>query len=141
MQICKNLKKKLNGALYCKLLKKEIYISNCNGCMDKKYKTNKPSKRTQALAIPKNMKLIVWERDNHRCIFCQKLVHWSMANSHVIKRSHSGLGTEKNIITNCRKCHELLDDSIERLERLEYAKQYLLGIYGEIEENDTIYKK
>ncbi len=31
------------------------------------------SKRAKALEIPKKVKLIVWERDNHQCIFCHRL--------------------------------------------------------------------
>ena len=43
--------------------------------------------------------MAVWERDNHRCIFCGKLVPYNLANSHFIKRSQGGLGIEQNIMT------------------------------------------
>ena len=51
-------------------------------------------KVTKATAIPKAVKLKVWKRDKHKCIFCQTPVSWNYANSHYIKRSHLGLGIE-----------------------------------------------
>ena len=63
------------------------------------------SERTKALMITKDTKLQVWERDNHRCIFCGRYVEWNYANSHFIKRSQGGLGIPENIMTNCQECH------------------------------------
>lgn len=141
MKKCINLKLKINGKLYCKLHKKEIPYNYCIGCIDKKYKTNKPTKRTKDLGIDKKTKMIVWERDNHRCIFCGKLVPWNNANSHFIKRSHGGLGIERNIITNCEKCHHKFDDTPEREEMWEYAERYLMSKYKDFDIRDLLYKK
>ena len=99
------------------------------------------SKRTKALEISKETKLIVWERDDHRCIFCQRYVEWNYANSHYIKRSHGGLGIEKNIMTNCERCHNLFDDSIYREQMKQFAKEYLMSKYEDWNEDDLTYKK
>lgn len=139
---CSYLKQKLDRTIYCKLLKKKISISECNGCTDKTITFKKTKKRTKELAISKQVKLKVWERDNYRCIFCGELVPYNMANSHFIKRSQGGLGIEENIMTNCERCHRLFDSSKERKEwRLEYAENYLKSKYKEWNKKDLVYKK
>lgn len=130
----------MNGKLYCKIRKKEIPYNMCVGCLDKKYKTS-TTKRTKELGIAKNTKLAVWERDNHRCIFCGKLVPWNMANSHFIKRSHGGLGIERNILTNCEECHHKFDDTTDREKMWEYAEMYLMSKYKDFDIRELIYKK
>ena len=45
------------------------------------------SKRSKACEIPPKVKEIVWNRDKHRCIFCQRYVPKFCANAHFIKRS------------------------------------------------------
>lgn len=141
MKKCSYLSLKISGIKYCKYLKKEIPPGYCVGCIHKKYKTPKPTKRTQALSITKKTKMIVWERDHHRCIFCKKLVPWYMANSHLIKRSHGGLGIEQNILTNCEECHQKLDDTIKRKELFDYAVRYLSMKYDNFYLDNLTYKK
>lgn len=130
----------MNGKLYCKIRKKEIPYNMCVGCLDKKYKTS-TTKRTKELGIAKKTKLIVWERDNHRCIFCGRLVPWNLANSHFIKRSHGGLGIERNILTNCEECHRKFDDTADREKMWEHAERYLMSKYKDFDIRDLIYKK
>lgn len=141
MRKCVNLKIKMSGRLYCKLYKKDIPLNYCIACKDKKYKSQLPSKRTKALDITKKTKLAVWERDNHRCIFCGKLVPWNMANSHFIKRSQGGLGIERNILTNCEECHHRFDDTPEREVLWEHAERYLMSKYRDFDINKLTYKK
>lgn len=139
---CSYLKQKLDRTIYCKFLKKKISINECIGCPNKVFITTGSSRRTKELSITKKVKLAVWERDNHRCIFCGKLVPWNLANSHFVKRSQGGLGVEQNIMTNCEECHRLFDDSKEREEwRLEYAERYLRLKYPEWNEEELKYKK
>ena len=99
------------------------------------------SKRTKALEIPKAIKLKVWERDQHKCIFCQRPVSYQLANSHFIKRSHGGLGIEENIMTNCLDCHHKFDDTIQRKEMLIYAENYLKSKYQNWNKEKLIYKR
>ena len=139
---CSSLKIKLDRTIYCKYLNRKININECIGCPNKVIITTGSSRRTKELSISKKVKLAVWERDNHRCIFCGKLVPWNLANSHFVKRSHGGLGIEQNIMTNCEECHRLFDDSKERNEwRLEYAERYLKLKYPDWDIDKLTYKK
>lgn len=139
---CCYLKQKLDRTIYCKFFKKQISISECVNCKNKVLATKKVSKRTKELAISKKVKLAVWERDKHRCIFCGQLVPWNNANSHFIKRSQGGLGIEQNIMTNCDTCHKAFDDSKERNTwRLDYAEKYFKSKYKDWNKKDLIYKK
>ena len=141
MKKCAHLKLKLNGLLYCKVFDKEIPKTFCYACKNKEFKHNKPTKRTKALGITKKTKLAVWERDNHRCIFCGKLVPWNNANSHFIKRSQGGLGIERNILTNCEECHHKFDDTPEREVLWEHAERYLMSKYKDFDIDSLTYKK
>lgn len=42
MSFCKNLVKKINGKLRCKIIKQEIVLDYCKKCLNFKPKTNKP---------------------------------------------------------------------------------------------------
>lgn len=148
---CKYMKPKINKGTWC--TRDDIRCTNCN---NKEY--NKPKctkilkncakikgkkhKLTKATEIPKKIKLIVWERDEHKCIFCGTLVTWHYANSHFIKRSHSGLGIDpKNIMTNCYKCHKLFEESKHREEMKEIARNHFKEKYTDWKEEDLVYKK
>lgn len=139
---CVMMKKKLNGEVFCKELNKNISPFNCNNCTLKSYsKSSQKHKQTKFTDIPKKVKLIVWERDNRKCIFCGKPVPWNFANSHYIKRSQKGLGIEENIMTNCARCHMLFEESKYRDDMKEYAKEYLQSKYINWREDELIYKK
>ena len=145
---CINLKQKLDRSLYCKINKCSITLKDCNNCKFKEYKEirkkpieGKKHKLTKATEIPKSVKLAVWERDEHKCIFCHKNVPWNYANSHYIKRSHNGLGIEQNIFTACIECHQKFDDSIERENMKTIAFNHLCKFYENLNECDLIYRK
>lgn len=97
------------------------------------------SKRSQATDIPKSVKDAVWERDGRMCIFYGS--PFAFPEAHIIPRSSGGLGVEKNIITVCRRCHNLLDQSTKREKMLGIAKRYLERIYGNISEDEVKYAK
>ena len=146
---CIYLKQKLNRELYCNYNKKRLERGMCASCnaddryhySPAKFKTHKKHKQTKFTDIPKKVKLIVWERDNHKCLFCGKQVPWNNANSHYIKRSHGGLGIEENIMTNCEKCHAMFEESPYRSEMKAYAKRYFKSMYPNWDEKELIYKK
>ena len=94
--------------------------------------------RTKVCAIPKEVKLIVYERDHERCIFCGAP---GLPEAHVIPRSHGGLGVPQNIITVCRFCHDKLDNSTDRQQMLDVAVAYLKRYYPDISQTDVIYQK
>lgn len=138
--------KNYNKIGYCTRDRKEVSLF-CKECENIEYKEqknkikSKKHKLTKATEIPKKVKVIVWERDDHSCIFCKKTVAWNYANSHYIKRSHKGLGIEQNIMTNCEKCHKLFEESIYRERMKEYARNYLMSKYDDWKEEDLVYRK
>jgi len=165
---CKNLKyrtKKSRRFLYCDLLKKEITFNDCKDCANKEYKvikytisskncakkstSNKKSpligghkhKLTKATEIPMKVKKIVWERDNHRCIYCNKYVDVYYANSHFIKRGQLGKGIEENVVTACQNCHYLYDFGTNSKEMINYTREYLKSKYSDWGEEKLVYKK
>ena len=144
------------GQLYyfCSKRCEIVELCVCRGCLNKDFKEvkklaaktpinkiSKTNKITKATAIPKKIKLKVWERDNHKCIFCQTPVSWNYANSHFIKRSHLGLGIEENIFTACPTCHHDFDDTPKREFLLPLAKDYLMSKYDYWNEDMLVYKK
>lgn len=100
------------------------------------------SKRSKACAIPKRVKEIVWNRDNHRCIVCNRYVPMTYANAHFIKRSQGGLGIEENIVTLCPECH-FEEDLGKDTKLYEYKiESYLKSKYGaNWDKSKLIYKK
>ena len=97
------------------------------------------SKRSKATDISQKVKLTVWERDGHRCVFCGNT--YAMPNAHIVSRASGGLGVEQNIITLCWQCHERMDHTTDRDKYIKWAKAYIAGKYGEFNESEVIYKK
>lgn len=152
---CVYLKQKLDRTIYCKKKDKIITFKDCSGCEYKEYDSTeslqkkmqrsaikgKKHKLTKATDIPTALKKKVWERDKHRCIFCDAPVPWNLANSHYIKRGQLGLGIEQNIMTNCQRCHDLFEESSKREQMKKIAKEYFLSLYPDWNEKDLVYKK
>lgn len=102
----------------------------------------KKHKQTKETDISPKVKVKVWERDNHRCIFCKTIVSWNYACCHYIPRSAGGLGIEKNIFTACEDCHREQDNGSNTNVMDEYVKQYLKSIYdSNWNEEELIYRK
>ena len=100
------------------------------------------SKRSKACEIPQKVKEKVWNRDNQKCIYCEKWVPISCANAHFIKRSQGGLGIEENVVTFCPECHQQEDFGQDSKLYEEYMENYLKSIYGaNWNKEKLIYKK
>ena len=97
-------------------------------------------KRTKALEIPSKVKAIVYNRDNGRCVWCGAP---GLPEAHLVPRSKSGLGIEENILTLCRPCHMLFDQSgrVQREAMGDYFRIYLQRHYPEWDEEKLYYKK
>lgn len=95
-------------------------------------------KRTRACSISKKTKQRVHDRDGGRCIFCGAP---GLPEAHVVPRSHGGLGIEENIVTACRPCHDMMDNSIFRQRMLQMAAEHLMRFYPDWNINDFIYEK
>lgn len=102
----------------------------------------KKHKQTKEKEIPKKVKEIVWERDKHRCIFCEKEVDMFYANAHFIPRSAGGLGIPENIFTACEDCHREQDNGKNTKLYDKKAEKHLKGVYkGNWNKENLIYKK
>lgn len=149
---CKYLrirKKHYKPYYYCtnENIKQIIEKQDCYYCDYKEYKqykgfSNKKKARTIATSISDKVKKEVWERDNHKCIFCQMTVPIDNANAHLIKRSQGGLGVPMNVFTACDRCHYEEDFGLECLRYEKFAEQYLKEYYGDKwDRNKLIYNK
>ena len=99
-------------------------------------------KRTKATDIPPKVKALVWERDGHKCIYCERYVPKGCANAHFIKRSQGGLGIPENVVTLCSNCHYEEDFGQNCKEYEDFIEKYLKGIYGDDWNKDKlVYKK
>ena len=96
-------------------------------------------KRAKATDIPQKVKKIVWERDGHRCIFCGNPE--AMPNAHVISRAKGGLGIPENVVTLCRRCHDVIDNSTHRLSMLMFCSLYLSRFYPGWTADQVTFKK
>ena len=102
----------------------------------------KKHRQTKETEISAKTKVLVWERDAHKCIYCGKYVDWNYACCHYIPRSAGGLGIVQNIFTACENCHSEQDNGLNSIAMTDYAKSYLKSKYGsEWNEEDLIYKK
>ena len=99
------------------------------------------SKRSRACAIPMKVKMIVWERDNHRCIHCGSPC--ANPEAHYIPRSDGGLGIEQNIVTVCRDCHRKMDQTKKEIREpiLKDTNRYLKSQYPDWDERKLKYDK
>lgn len=96
------------------------------------------NKRTRAVSIPIKEKRKVEQRDHGLCIFCGGQ---GKGEGHFIPRSHGGLGIEENLLTVCRPCHDLMDNSTKRKEMLRVAEEYLKDCYPYWDKSFLIYEK
>lgn len=105
--------------------------------------------RTQALAIPKDVKIAVAVRDSvdgHPCcVWCGKPAptdyETAFSNAHYISRAQGGLGIEENILTLCPECHRAFDQGIGRHKMRAFFKHYLSIRYFGWAEEKLIYRK
>lgn len=147
---CINLRirsKKYKKYFFCKIRAQKIDYEECKNCTYKTYKKVTKIKgtkhtRTKATDIPTTVKRAVWERDNHKCIFCNKSVSMFYANAHFIPRSAGGLGIEENIFTACEYCHNEQDNGLNTEEYDTRAEEYLKEKYkGCWTKENLIYRK
>lgn len=104
--------------------------------------------RTEALSIPREVKMQVARRDRADgwpcCILCGKPAPTrnvlAFSCVHYISRAQGGLGVERNILTLCPICHREYDGT-ERNTLRPILRRYLREHYDDWNEEDLIYKK
>ncbi|MDL2235296.1 HNH endonuclease [Christensenellaceae bacterium OttesenSCG-928-L17] len=97
------------------------------------------SRRSDACSISARTKEIVWERDGHCCILCGS--PYAKPEAHFIGRAQNGKGVEQNIVTLCRECHTMYDQSEYRPILRERIRKYLQSIYPAWDEKQLEYRK
>ena len=103
------------------------------------------NKRAKACAIPAKVKRKVAQRDQIDgwtcCVLCGSPK--GLPEAHYISRADGGLGIEQNIVTLCRRCHDVFDNGTreQRREFGEQIKGYLMAIYPDWDEDKLIYKR
>jgi len=95
-------------------------------------------RQTKACEISKAVKLAVLERDEGICENCGKQ---GLPEAHFIGKAQGGLGVEENIVTLCRKCHRLYDNSEHRHEIRWKLRKHLKEKYPGWDEKKLYYKK
>lgn len=96
-------------------------------------------RQTRAKAIPKAVKMAVYERDRGHCVLCG--ANDGQPDAHIVARSQGGKGIEQNIVTLCRRCHDRYDNSADRHEIRERLERYIKQFYPAWTEEDMIYRK
>lgn len=98
------------------------------------------SKRARALQISSAVKMLVYHRDNGRCVHCHRPGN---PEAHYIPRSKGGLGIPENILTLCRECHDKYDfGTREQREGMrEEFREYLMSKYTYWDETKLTYNK
>lgn len=95
-------------------------------------------RQTKATDISKAVKLAVLDRDGGVCINCGAT---GLPEAHFIGKAQGGLGIEENIVTLCRECHSLYDNSEQRGEIRKKLRRYLQSKYDGWNEKDLYYHK
>lgn len=107
------------------------------------------NERTQALAIPLEVKWEVAERDSVDnwpcCVYCGKPAPTdnpiAFSNAHYIPRSQGGLGITENILTLCPDCHRAYDATDKRKKMRRLFWLYLHIHHRGWREENLTYKK
>ena len=110
-----------------------------HGPISNHLKAKKMRERTKHTQISASVKRKVWERDHGYCIYCGSPD--AAPEAHFIPRSHGGLGIEENILTLCRRCHYLFDETSEREYMRKFFIWYLKEKYPDWSEEKLIYRK
>jgi hypothetical protein len=96
-----------------------------------------PSKRTKALSVEPEVRQRVMERDEGRCIMCNR--NSGLTIAHFLNRGAGGLGIEENLVVLCLQCHFNTDQTIKRKINLGFIKNYLISKYPEWDERKLKY--
>jgi hypothetical protein len=95
------------------------------------------SKRTKALSIDRLVRQRVMERDEGRCIMCNR--NSGLTIAHYLNRGAGGLGIEENLVVLCLQHHFDTDQTIKRKINLAFIKDYLIRTYPEWDEGKLKY--
>lgn len=110
------------------------------------------SKRARACEFSAKEREVIYERDQHHCIFCAAGYRMDeidpygttiMEVMHYIPRSQGGLGSRRNSAIGCKSHHMMLDNGSKgyRAEMQDIFREYLQSNYSNWNEEDLVYNK
>ena len=139
---CKNLYRRMNGKLRCKIIKQEITLSYCAKCREFEPRNNTPmKKKSSKLKKLENNRFSIFTKDLKRCYYCHKKatdIHevWGGSN----RQRSMKLGF---CIPLCRECHsnnetvELLKERLQReYEKMGNPREKFIEVIGRSYIND-----
>ena len=106
MQRCKNLSKKLNGTLQCKITKSNISYQTCNkNCSNFILARNKGIKKVSSkrIFVSKETYQKVYDRDKGKCRLCGTTEKLQL--HHINGRGKNLTNNVDNCIMLCNTCH------------------------------------
>lgn len=106
MQRCKNLSKKLNGTLQCKITKSNISYQTCNkNCLNFILIKNKGIKKVgnKRIFVSKETYQKVYNRDKGKCRLCGTTKELQL--HHINGRGKNLTNNVDNCIMLCNTCH------------------------------------
>ena len=127
---CKNLTKKMNGKLRCKIIKQEITLEYCEKCRNFQSRENKPiKKRTSKLQKLEKNRFSILTDDLEHCYWCYEL-DFSKVKRDDLHEIYGGRNRKISmqngfVVPLCRKHHES-----------EYIKNYLKKLCQTTYENN-----
>ena len=108
---CKNLTKKINGKLRCKIIKQEITLDWCKKCHNFEPRVNKPinKKSNHKKELTNKTRLKVLQRDKG-CRLCDEKCFGNIEIHHIRYRSEdiNLIDDPNNCIALCTYHHELV---------------------------------
>lgn len=98
------------------------------------------SRQAKAKAISSTVKMLVYNRDKGRCVYCHRPGN---PEAHFVSRIKGGLGVPENILTLCRPCHDRFDNGTREAREgmREYFRDYLMSKYPEWDESKLYYRR
>lgn len=107
---CKNLSKKVNGKIKCKIKKQVITLDKCKNCLEFDFKRNKPIKKVsnKRIIVTEETYNKVFKRDKEKCRLCGTSLNLHL--HHIVYRSENKnlINEPTNCIMLCAKCHRLV---------------------------------
>ena len=157
---CDNLKKKIDGKCYCRVIKKNVTPADCCSCafretkQDKTYKytlksktTLKSSKNRLKSKTTKQRKLedsrySVFTTDLKHCYFCDGKVPKDDLHELLQGRNRSNSIKYGFVLPLCRYHHDLMHDDVELQEEWKQrCESYFISNIGTKEEFIDIFKR
>ena len=74
------------------------------------YRKDSENDNNQVRYISASVKCYIWERDNHRCVYCGSIKN--LEYDHIIPYSWGGSNSPENVQLLCRKCNRRKSDSL-----------------------------